>query len=1048
MENRERSPSTTTASGAARRVIAAIAVAVALASSLLNAESPPPPRADLILSRDYIELTEAGTLPGSVDRARSTYTIALAARDDGPLPDGEPVTIVMTADTSEISIHPPQVTFTHEDFDTPQTITVEAVPDKVPDGTTCTTIRHDVVATDNNPSGVVTPQSLTVAVIDDDRGDLVIRAPNGNQCPAPQVDVKEVDATEAGGTDSYTVALTWQPADDVTVEVLPDRLRAGLTTGVSAKPVTLIFTSQNYRTPQTVTVAALDDRSVEAGQTHTDTIRHSVQSSDSAYTFVAEATKSVKATIADNDAPGIRLAESGDSTYVVEGAAGDAYAVSLHSRPLVPVTVSVEARLPVPPDSDRDPCTPGDPQPGDAEAARKLVVTPPSVTFMPAAFETPQTMTVSAANDADARPPQVIVLCHFGGGDSDYTLARASVTVHVTDNDAPNVAITEPGGATALAEGGPSKDYSVALTKRPTADVTVEIRPGSQMTADAERITFSAENFDEAQPIRLTAVDDRVFEGTLKETVSHTVVSNDVDYALLNPRDVVADIFDNDVPVTVTETGDATNVVEGGAPDSYMVTLTAQPEHDVTITVSAGGGLIAEPEVLRFTPGAFADGQAAQTVTITLSDTDRVAAGARRASVGHEVSSEDKRFEIPLRSISVDITDDDQAGILLRESEGSTAVGEDGTSDAYDVALLSQPTADVTIAIDAGDQVKAVPATLTFTAANFDRPQSVMLRAIDDAAVEGAQAVTVKHAVSSADGGYAGMVARDIEVTVADNDSAPVVQASSGGGGGSWSWLGACAFLAAALWRRAVRRCPWIAATGIALAMTAGLACADPPYGADFDAPDNFAGAVAIAAGYHQATLEGAQDLDFYRFAVAAGQDIYVSCSQQVAAFKYSSQPCAAELLDPSGVPRGRPMLHAWYPGAQYSWLTLDVQDAAPGEWRLQVAGAQVAAVDTSLLRYGIVDAEFTETPYGFGVTLTLPGTPATTFGNPPADQPGGGGGGGGGGGPIDLATSLLLAALARARMRPISSRISHLACGKFTGFFQDGWQALAPDGP
>jgi len=97
--------------------------------------------------------------------------------------------------------------------------------------------------------------------------------------------------TEGGATDSYTVVLDGQPTDDVVITISVTGAKA------TVSPTTLTFTSVNYRDPQTVTVTAVDDSTVEG--THSDTVTHSASSLDLDYEGISIGELAV--TITDND---------------------------------------------------------------------------------------------------------------------------------------------------------------------------------------------------------------------------------------------------------------------------------------------------------------------------------------------------------------------------------------------------------------------------------------------------------------------------------------------------------------------------------------------------------------------------------------------------------------------------------------------------------------------------------------------------------------------------------------------------------------------------
>lgn len=98
------------------------------------------------------------------------------------------------------------------------------------------------------------------------------------------------NVTEGGETDTYTLVLNTQPSADVTVTINTDAQS-------TSSPNTLIFTPQNWDTPQTVTVIAVDDDVVEG--THFSNISHLATSNDLSYNEINIA--SIIATITDND---------------------------------------------------------------------------------------------------------------------------------------------------------------------------------------------------------------------------------------------------------------------------------------------------------------------------------------------------------------------------------------------------------------------------------------------------------------------------------------------------------------------------------------------------------------------------------------------------------------------------------------------------------------------------------------------------------------------------------------------------------------------------
>src|SRR5204862_1491695 len=91
--------------------------------------------------------------------------------------------------------------------------------------------------------------------------------------------------------------------------------------------------------------------------------------------------------------------------------------------------------------------------------------------------------------------------------------------------------------------------------------------------------------------------------------------------------------------------------------------------------------------------------------------------------------------------------------------------------------LTSQPTANVAIGLSSSDLTEGTvaPASLTFTAGNWNTAQTVTVTGVDDFGADGAVAYTiVTAAATSTDPGYSGRDAADVGVTNTDDDAAGI----------------------------------------------------------------------------------------------------------------------------------------------------------------------------------------------------------------------------------------------------------------------------------
>ena len=117
----------------------------------------------------------------------------------------------------------------------------------------------------------------------------------------------------------------------------------------------------------------------------------------------------------------------------------------------------------------------------------------------------------------------------------------------------------------------------------------------------------------------------------------------------------------------------------------------------------------------------------------------------------------------------VTITGDDERGVTVRPT---TLTMNEGSNGTYEVVLDSEPTAAVTVTVNApsGTDVSATPPSLTFTSDDWETAQTVTVTAAedDDAVVD--DAVTITHTAAST-GDYAGETAADVEVRIAELDT-------------------------------------------------------------------------------------------------------------------------------------------------------------------------------------------------------------------------------------------------------------------------------------
>ena len=209
--------------------------------------------------------------------------------------------------------------------------------------------------------------------------------------------------------------------------------------------------------------------------------------------------------------------------------------------------------------------------------------------------------------------------------------------------------------------------------------------------------------------------------------------------------------------------------------DTFTVVLDMKPTADVVVSVSGGDPteLTLTPGTLTFTPANWA---ISQTVTVTGVD-DVLLDGNRVTYITVAVvdsASADEYDAVTSKSILATTYDNDVAGYTVVESAGSTVVSEAGGTDSFTVVLDNRPSSNVAFSVTSQDQGEGLVSmsTLTFTSANWDTLQTVVVTGVNDGLDDGDQQFLVVVAVVDdlSDGAFTTLGDTLVDVVNLDND--------------------------------------------------------------------------------------------------------------------------------------------------------------------------------------------------------------------------------------------------------------------------------------
>ena len=617
------------------------------------------------------------------------------------------------------------LTFTPSNWDTPQVVYVRNESDNMTIGTSATVTASVTAASADyaNRTASVTARRIGTA-----EGFVLSSAlvnVSGNVSAAFTVSLTVPPLLGASG--SMTFAVTSQSSSRATVS-----------------PAFLTMTSYNWFQPQTVTVSGVPDASVGGGTAVN--IRRAIELTDVYVNVAAEIT--VMTVAAD---PGIRVQPS--QLALQEGGSGT-LSVRLWAEPDqsddIDVTLSLAS-------SDAD----------------LLAVTPSSMTFTAANWNTPQTASVStAANNTVVGPhTEAVTVSYSAGRLGQYgNVSPVSVPVIILEDDTAGLALDT---TARMVPGGLVITIPVNLTAEPTAPVTVTVTSTDPAVAllSATELTFEPGAWASPMDLYIGSI------GAPGQTTMLTfqTSSNDAAFAgLLYTLD-----FMTGSATFEPSPGGPFALSENGGSGSFTVVLGAPPTSSLTASVtSSSADLQVSPSALVFTPANWNE---PQTLQLSAVDNANVTSNASATVTVARVSGGGAAFNaMPSAAVTVTLDSDDLAGITTNPSS-ALSVAEDGTA-TFTVVLTGRPASNVRLAVTSSSTgtVTVSPALLVFQPSGWNVPQTVTVSGVNNSQAGGnASANVVVALASGSSSDYANVASRTIAVTRVEDDVPGLVISAS-----------------------------------------------------------------------------------------------------------------------------------------------------------------------------------------------------------------------------------------------------------------------------
>ena len=547
--------------------------------------------AGVTVSESGLSLDEDPGTGGSAHEG--TYTVVL----DSPPTGCALVRIDVASDDTGVTVSPAMLTFRRSAmtqlWNAPQTVTVTAGQDD--DGADiAATVSHSVglgCSAAGYLPGMALP-SVSVAVSDDEAPDFVFDADPSSPATDEAGPLALVEDDAADASKEYTVRLATQPTQDVTVTLTSTDTGAvavGNTTDAPDKSVTVSGTASDSldlaQNPSPVTLTITDDDAAPGVTLSLNPASIGESGGTSTVSAALSHPSSAATTVTVTAVSGAFTVPSGAAGYIVIPAGGTTAATATDT-----VTVTAQANVFT-----------------VASGAGGTIVVAAGAT-------TTDTATITAVDNAvDAADNPVTVAATAGNGHGVGTVTGASLTL--TDDDVAAI-VTSPQTTTSrvrTSEDGSTAAVAVTLATEPTGDVRIDVASSdtAQGTVSPAMLTFTATNWNTAQTVTLTGVDDSpgAADGSQTYTVSLTVdTANtaDANYDALSAVTLHAVNADDELGLDVgTVSGPVT---EAGGTATFTVRLVADPalatqaSQAVTVSVSsrdAGEGRVSPSSTNR-----------------------------------------------------------------------------------------------------------------------------------------------------------------------------------------------------------------------------------------------------------------------------------------------------------------------------------------------------------------------------------------------------------------------------------------------------------------
>ena len=452
--------------------------------------------AGFTLSKTTASVAETGTT--------DTFTVVLNSEPTAN------VTLTLSDNDSTEVLYPSSLVFSTGNWSTSQTVTLTGKDDDADDGNRSILLTLTPGSTDGNyNSPGLAARTVTVTTTDNDTAGFAISRTTA-------------DVSENGTSVTFTVVLNTEPTNTVEFDITSDDLSEA-----RVSPGSLTFSTGNWTVSQTVTITGWDDSDDDDNVTSTTSVAIDQPNTlDSVYDGVGLKTINVL-TIDDEEMPIVTLsaaannvAESGtvQITATQNRIAGTDTTVNLSTTN---VTTSA----------------------GDYNAPGAITIT---------AGSTSGSVNFAPVNDSvdEDNESLMIQISSVSGGESAAAGTPQQISVVINDDDTAGFNLSTT-SVSVNESGTTSQNVTVVLNTKPSGNVVLDLTHNdpSEASISPSSLTFTTGNWNTAQSLTVTALNELIDDGNVTSTVTVAVNTSDTadaKYDILGSQSVTVITVDDD----------------------------------------------------------------------------------------------------------------------------------------------------------------------------------------------------------------------------------------------------------------------------------------------------------------------------------------------------------------------------------------------------------------------------------------------------------------------------------------------------------------------